>query len=346
MPEIKIDPINIQQLVDQAVEQNILSAVEHLGQDTAWLEKIERMINQAVVQRTLAGINSIDVKSVIHERVDEIMPELQQKLFDNFKTTGIVDQASSVQLTVMDDAVVVENELVTRDLRVVKTAQVQDLIVRGAINTDNRSWNELKSEIAKKTLEEISESWTNKLVQQVKDQIKEDGIDFTTVTIQGQPLVNGSALANTVTESNLKSLGSLRELQVTGELHVGSTFSVLNHRIGINTSQPEMALTLWDDEVVVSLGKHKANQAYVGTSRNQSLCLGVNRTPQIEIDTNGLTTVKKLRVGLHQIMFDSQVPGWSGTRGDLVLNNNPNADRVFGWVCLGSHKWQSLKSSE
>ena len=84
----------------------------------------------------------------------------------------------------------------------------------------------------------------------------------------------------------------------------------------------------------------------MGTNREQGLVLGINRIPQLEIDSSGMTTVKKLKIGIHQISHDVQVPGWSGTRGDLVLNSNPGNDRVFGWLCLGAFKWQPLKSAE
>ena len=47
-----------------------------------------------------------------------------------------------------------------------------------------------------------------------------------------------------------------------------------------------------------------------------------------------------------KISHDVQVPGWAGTRGDMVFNTNPGPDRVFAWVCLGAHKWQTLKSAE
>ena len=51
-------------------------------------------------------------------------------------------------------------------------------------------------------------------------------------------------------------------------------------------------------------------------------------------------------MGLHKISHDTQVPGWSGTRGDMVFNASPGPDRVFAWVCLGAYKWQVLKSAE
>jgi hypothetical protein len=33
-------------------------------------------------------------------------------------------------------------------------------------------------------------------------------------------------------------------------------------------------------------------------------------------------------------------------KGDIVFNANFGADRVFAWVCLGAHRWQTLKSAE
>ena len=107
-----------------------------------------------------------------------------------------------------------------------------------------------------------------------------------------------------------------------------------------------MALSIWDEEVSVVIGKNKAKQAYIGTNRDQGLVIGVNRLPQIEIDSAGLTAIKKLQVGLHKISHNTAVPGWSGTRGDIVFNSNPGPDRVFAWVCLGTFKWQTLKSAE
>jgi hypothetical protein len=142
-------------------------------------------------------------------------------------------------------------------------------------------------------------------------------------------------------------VGTLKRLTVSGEANFNNnTFNVLNKRLGVNTDSPEKALGVWDEEVSVVIGKHKLNQAYIGTNREQSIVLGVNREPQVEINVNGLTTIKQLQVGLHKIGHATQVPGWSGNRGDLILNTSPGPDRVFAWVCLGAYKWQVLKSAE
>ena len=343
---IIIDPGLVKRLVEQAIEDNILSAVQNISSDPAWLARIEHMINQTVVQETMIRLGSMDLNPIIKQRVDESMGVFQKTLLTEFTSTGISDQATSCQLTIMDDTTVVENCLTAHSMDVVGSITVQNLIVKGAINTDNQSWITLADNISRKTLEKLTEEWNTRLVEEVTQQIKDNGISFDQVQVGGESLISGNRLAGTITESNIQSLGTLRQLQVQGEAHINNTVSVVNRRLGINTDTPEMALSIWDEEVSVVIGKNKAKQAYIGTNRDQGLVIGVNRLPQIEIDSAGLTAIKKLQVGLHKISHNTAVPGWSGTRGDIVFNSNPGPDRVFAWVCLGTFKWQTLKSAE
>ena len=341
-----VDKTTIKQTIDVAVEQLVENSITHLGNDPAWLEKIERQINQAVIDRVVRQFGQIDLNPIIKTRVDENMSIFQQDILKNFVSTGISDQTTSCQLTVMDDTTVVENQLTAKDLEVIGTTTVKNFIVKGSINTDNRSWDELKDHVSELTLKKITDNWKSQLVDQVTEQIKSAGIDFENVTIGGQELVAGSCLSSRVTESNLQRVGNLQSLRVLGEASFNkNTLNVVNKRIGINTEAPEMALSVWDEEVSVVIGKNKAKQAYIGTNRDNSVAIGVNRVPQIELDVDGMTTIKKLRVGLHRISHDVQVPGYSGTRGDIVFNSNPGPSNVFAWVCLGGHRWQDLKSS-
>jgi hypothetical protein len=341
-----VDNSQIQHSIDQAVEQLLQGAVDQLGRDTIWLAKIEHLINQAVVQRTVAGLGAIDVKGVINQRVDESLDLIYAKFQENFATAGIIDQATELQLTVLDGMVVVENDLTTRNLHVIESAVVQDLVVKGSINTDNRSWQELAAAVSSKTLENLGTQWKEVLIQQVKESIVQQGINFKNVTVDNDLLISDGHLSSKIINSKLQTVGALSNLTVRGEASIYDTLIVKNNRIGINTQSPEMALSVWDEEVSVIIGKHKSKQAYIGTSRDQGIAIGVNRTPQIEIDSEGLTRIKKLQINLHKLSHDTQAPGWSGTRGDLVFNTNPGPDRVFAWVCLGAHKWQSLKSAE
>ena len=345
-PTITLDSQTIQHMIEQAVNEKIIESVEKLCEDPVWLEKIERMFNQAVVQKTISALGQIDFSPMIQDRVDHNMKILRQDFLTKFSSTGIDDKATACQLTVMDDVTVVENQLTTKSLDVIGTAVINDLAVKGTININNRSWQGLSDAISDMTLEKINAEWKQQLVDQVKKSITDDGISFENVNVNGESLINGNVLNPAITETKIQKLGILKDLSVQGPADIYNTFSVVNKRVGINTQTPELALTIWDEETIITAGKYKNQQAWIGTSRNQSLAIGVNREPQIEIDVDGTTTVKKLRVGLFKLAHANMVPGWSGTRGDLVFNTNPGQDQVFAWMCLGGHKWKSLKSAE
>ncbi len=258
---------------------------------------------------------------------------------------GFEDRASTCQLTVMDDATVVENRLTARDVDVVNGLTVNDLVVKGSINTDNASWDSLTNKISSNMLEKITQEWQDSLIEQIVSDISSNGINFTNVKINNELLVDGNQLNTTITQTNIKKLGTLSELQVQGPTNINNTVGVINQRLGINTQEPESALSVWDEEVAVVINKFKLQEAYIGTARPQSLNIGVNRTPQITVDIDGITTIKKLRVGQHQIGHGTKVPNYSGTRGDIVFNSDPN-DTIFAWVCLGAFKWKTLKAVE
>lgn len=211
---------DINRSIFSAVEQTIQSAVLQLGQDEEWLQRVEHMINQTVALETISKIGSIDINTIICQRVDENMKTIRQQLLTDFASTGISDQATGCQLTIMDDNTVVENRLSAPELNIVRSAVIQDLAVLGSINTDNASWDTLATNISEKTLNNITEQWTQQLVKQVANTITTQGIDFDQVTIAGQSLISGNRLASQVTESNLQSLGVLTNLTVNGPANI------------------------------------------------------------------------------------------------------------------------------
>ena len=123
--------------------------------------------------------------------------------------------------------------------------------------------------------------------------------------------------------------------------------SVANKRIGINTQDPEMALTVWDEETALVAGKLREQTAYVGTARRQRFALGVNKKASIEIDEDELVSVKKLQIGVNRIAYETTVPNYSGVKGDIVFNTNASVnDPVFAWICLGGFRWKLLKAQD
>jgi len=340
------DKSEIQQTIIVGVQKEIKTAITNISQDPTWLGKIEQVINQSVAYQTLAQLGSIDINTIIKDRVDENMDKFHSKMREDFSSVGINDQATKTQLTIMDQDTVFENTLVTNDLEVANGAIINNLVVKGSINTDNLAWNDLSSSIQEKTLKQFNSTLRNQLIKDVADQITTSGIEIEQIKFGGESLVSDGHLASNITQTNIQRLGTLNSLQVSGPVNLNETVRVNTKRMGINTEEPEMALSVWDEEVAINVGKHKEKTGYIGTSRPQALAFGTNRNAHIEITVDGLTQIKKLQVGVHRISHDIQVPGYAGTKGDIVFNSNLTNDRVFAWVCLGGYKWQPLKAAE
>lgn len=330
----------ITQSVNNSTQELIKTAIQELSVDKNWLEKIETLVNQQMTSRVVAKLSSTDINSLVNQRVDEITDSVVRKIIP-----GIQDQSSAVELTLLDENVVVENTLTAKNITAVESVTVKNLTVKGSINTDNHAWQALADDISKKTLDNLSVQWKQTLIQQVADEIKQRGIEFESVTVNGEQIVTNNQLSGKITQSNLQTVGTLENLKVTGEVSLHNTVNVLNRRLGVNTAQPDMAVSIWDEEVAISVGKHKENTAYFGTTRKQGLTIGTNKTPMIEIDEDGLTSIKKLQVGIHKIGHGNEVPNYSGTRGDIVFNAVPTIDNpVFGWQCLGGYRWKVIKA--
>lgn len=328
--------------VNDSTQDLIKQTIAELTLDPVWLEKIESVINQNATQRVLTSLSNTDIRPIIKQSVDDAITKLNATIFK-----GIQTNSSTVELTVLDEHVVVENNFTAKDISAVNSLTVKDLVVKGSINTDNRSWNNLADAISDKTLAKLNEDWKDSLTQQVKELISAQGIDFNKVKINGELLVDSGKLSSNITESNLQSVGTLLKLKVTGETTLNETMSVVKKRVGINTQDPDMALSVWDEEVTISAGKLKSQTGFIGTTRKQALTIGVNKIPAIEITDTGLTAIKQLQVGIHKVSHGNEVPNYSGTKGDIVFNANPTIDNpVFAWQCLGGFKWKIIKAVE
>ncbi len=346
-----VDSNSLQTAIDRAVENMIQTTIDNLVVDSTWLSQIEKLVNQTMSVKLTKMMNEINLNQLIMEHIDSGIDRWQDRFRENFTTAGIKDRASTTQLTVMDNAVVVEQEIIANHLTIETAAEIKgpltvdDLILRGRVNIDNASWSELTSVVSKQVLEQTTTEWKKSLVDEVLSGAKESGIDFKNVTVGGNPLVTENQLNYKITDSNIEKTGTLRDLTVAGKTRLANTVTAHNRRVGINTEDPEMALSIWDEEVAVILGKNAEKTAYIGTARSHNLVIGVNRKAAITVDTDGLTTVRQLRLDRFRLSHAADVPGHSGTRGDLVFNSDPKPNSPFAWVCLGGFKWQPLCSA-
>jgi hypothetical protein len=348
--ESYVDSAVIQNAVDNGTQQLVKDTIEQLSIDDDWVKKIESQVVSEMTGKVTRHFSKTDVDALIVSRIDHSVGQWRERLAEQHR--GINDQATTAQLTIMDDAVVItsgvtaQQLLVEQDTQVSGTLYVNKLVLRESVNTDTHAWDELVTRSAEAVKDQLGQEWRNSLVEQTIQLAKTSGIDFDQITLAGKPLVTGHTLNEHITHTNIRKTGPLEDLKVSGAVSFANQALTAGlKRVGVNTSEPDMALSVWDEETVISLGKISQDVAYIGTSRKHDLAIGIDRRAQIRLDTNGLTTVSQLRVDKWRIQHHSSTPGWSGTRGDLVLNNDVKDDLVFAWVCLGGFRWQPLKSA-
>jgi hypothetical protein len=248
--------------------------------------------------------------------------------------------------------VVCEHEFVTNDLAVHRNTKLQgdvlisgDLAVQGRINTDNKTWQDLGDHVGQVAYNKFKNDFANELLQSVLESAR-SGIEIENVKVNGMPLVETDSLGAGIVKSHLTRVGELENLSVKGALQVKDTLTVINGRIGIDTQLPDYKLSIWDEEVSIAAGKLSKNTAFVGTGKKQKLVIGTNRDNHLEIDENGTVTIKNLKIGRNSISWGTEVPNYSGTKGDVVFNTNFAADAPFAWICLGAFRWQSVKPGQ
>ena len=329
---------SIQKSVDIAVENFVTQTLDNLTVDPQWVEKIQTLVNQTMVDKLKQSISGVDVTQTLTKIVVDNKQTILAEFANNFVTKGISDTANETQLTVMNDAVVVENELHTNDLNVERNTNLKgdllidgDLAVKGRVNVDNPSWQRLADHIGNKTYDRVKQDFESSVVESVFDRAK-SGFQFENVIVDGEYLFKDGSLATTVSKSSLTKVGTLQNLNVKG-------------RIGINTENPSDALSVWDEEVSLCAGKHSANTAFIGTTKNQTLVIGTNKQRQLEVNKDGGVWVDQLTVGKNRIGHSRGVPNYSGTKGDVVFNIDMKPGEPFAWICLGAFRWQQLRAS-
>ena len=193
--ETYVNADKITQTIDSGIQVLVNAAIDNLVIDTEWQNKIERSVNQLMATRLGDRLSAIDLNSLIVSHIDAGVDRWQDRLKRDFRTNGISDQASNIELTVMDGVVVVERDFVAKNIQVEQDLIVNNLVVSGAINTDNRSWNELKDVISQQVLTATTEQWRQDLVDQVVLQAQTAGINFDSVMVDDQPLIENKTLS-------------------------------------------------------------------------------------------------------------------------------------------------------
>lgn len=281
--------------------------------------------------------DSIAAKSIKQQDLELSGDQITGGIIKNFGSTGIDDKATGCVVTILDAAVVVENNLVTLDLTV-----QGNLDVKGTVPESSPFYKQLTSAVTKSVQSGLDTELFSGFSETIFSKIAAEGLDLNKITVNQNVVIEGNRIGYSITESNLQKLGLLKELQVEGESQFAETLYVGNKRTGINTIEPSAALAVWDEDIEITVSKDKSNTGRIGTPRTQSLVLGSNRNDNIVLNTDGSTVIADLRIGSIKITSSETPPRFSSTKGHVVLNANPTVGGPLGWVCLGAANWANF----
>lgn len=261
------------------------------------------------------------------QNIDQILNELKSALKTGSPAgAGITDSASRQQIAINDNGVVLTKlrlDRVLGDLNVENRVSAQDVNATSINATNISATNEISAGIirARKIITEQDQDSYNRAItfySESKQGLDGKGMlfsqpDFTHQFVfkaEGQRIfstenidlyggrkyqINGVAvleegrLSDSVTSSNLTSVGTLNRLRVENNLQVGETFHVnsLNNRVSVNTEEMLSTFTIRDAGATLVLGGDETTGAgRIGTWGPNKLALITDNTDRIVIQGN------------------------------------------------------------
>ena len=334
-------PIDTKQIEEQ-IKNSISNSVELIKQDivnrihdiiSVELQKynISELVETNVkeyVRRANFPAGSIPATSIDFTEFRISGDAIAGGIISNFSSLGIDDRATACQLTILDNAVVVEQKIVTTGLD-----------VRGGIKAESLIVNDLK---ISGNIDQDSPALA-KIIEQAKSDtintIANKGLETPQIVFDNKILLNEQSLGPSVLTSHLRKTGTLESLQTKGETLLDNTLYVRNRRVGVNTLEPAYALTVWDDETETVIMKQSKNRSFIGSQRQHTVTLGAGGQENISLDPDGSVTINDLRLGALPLGTASASPNWAGRTGEIVFNDSPQIGQPIGWVCLQGHRW-------
>lgn len=191
------------------------------------------------------------------------------------------------------------------------------------------------------------------------------------IIINNLPVINESSLGASVTKSNLKEVGRLKNLVIDGSLAVGGylNYDSNTNRLGIGTENPKTIIDLVEDNIEILIGCRESSIGFIGTFNSQDFEIHTDNTARIKVGSDGditlgnpafgpvhVNVLGKLsvnvnspdhRAALHvngSIKFNNKIhvigicapEGGSYSIGDICWNSEPRPGGHVGWICIQS----------
>lgn len=268
-------------------------------------------------------------------------------IIQNFSSTGIEDKSSSVQMTLLDEAVVIENKIVAMGLNIQGTTVLDgDLVINGDVPPHSKFYTSIIDNAVEGVKNSMDEAFFGDYSTVIFEKIKTEGLDLNRITLNGTEVIIGNKLNYGIVDTNITRLGMVKDLQTVGETYLSENLYVGKDKVGIGTMEPGHSLTVWDQEVEIGFGKRLKDTGWIGTPRNQNLIISANNQDNLVIAADGSVQVKQLTVNKISIISTPQVPSGIYPKATVAFNENPAPGQPIGWVSLGNGSWSKFGTIE
>ena len=304
-------------------------------------------------------------------------------MITNFNSKGITDEANKKVLCIKDDGIhvgFVHADVITGDVRV-----TGDLTVNGEIKAKKLHVEELTADVRNQTTDPLSftakgnkTAYGKGLIWPGGDYTKQFLLQerpdrfFSTESIElrankiyminGQNVLSQDALGTTVTQSNLKKVGTLNNLEVDGQVVIDNHvyYDANTQRLGLGTESPNASFSVmsWDHEFIIDPTDNADFK--LGTYTTSDLHIVTDDTPRITIGATGSVSVNNklivrdsVGIGVKNYATDVDLTVGGAVRlqgkkfengdtapdagtykkGDIVWNNDPKPTSYVGWIC-------------
>lgn len=322
---VKVEAAQQIQIITQAVvRENLATAdISKIIDD-----KIQRTVTTNLVNVKLPE-NSIHPNAIDWSKQPLNGSYVRGGMIREFSSTGIDDKAKNVQLTILDDHVVTEGEFTAMNITAAENITAKNLSLTGTL--------EIGTEI-------IDHGPFSQMIQMHAGMVVDEALEpYKQLLINGQSIVNNGVLAPSVTQSNLRKIGNLSDLNVLGDAKFSETMFVSEHsKVGINTEEPRGALTVCDEDAEFSLTRTKRRTMFVGSTRDTDIEIGSHNQTQITLKQDIVDIANAVRVMGIKFSVSPGIPEYIGEMNEIVLISSARDDQAKFYICRGGNKWQAL----
>lgn len=107
--------------------------------------------------------------------------------------------------------------------------------------------------------------------------------------IDNTPILSANELGVTVTKSNLREIGTLKSLEVSGTTTLAefAHFNSSNGRLGLGTIDANASISILDNDVEIAIGSPTPGIAHFGTYSTSDVAIISDNIPRILVKSNG-----------------------------------------------------------